>query len=106
MPTVAVTPPIRPIVCVPWFWALSVMVMVPVSGIAVSALGVHVTVIAQVPCGGIAFSGQLFVAPKSVPAAVMFPIVNPAVPVLVSVIVCGGLIVPGACGPNVKLNGE
>jgi hypothetical protein len=28
-----------------------------------------------------------------------------AVPVFVTVTVCGGLIVPGVCGPNVKLIG-
>lgn len=44
---VFVTPPVRLNVCVPLFWALSVIVSIPISGGVVPALGVHVTEIMQ-----------------------------------------------------------
>jgi len=43
---------------------------------------------------------------KSTGTAVTVLIANTLVPLFVTVIVCGGLVVPGACGPNVSENGE
>ena len=43
---------------------------------------------------------------KSTGATFTVFIGNAPVPVFVTVIVCGGLVVPEACGPNVKLKGE
>jgi len=51
-------------------------------------------------------SAQLSVSLKSFGAAVTVLIANTLVPLFVTVIVCGGLVVPGACGPNVSEKGE
>jgi hypothetical protein len=68
-------------------------------------VGVKVTLILQLPGAGI-LAPQLFVVPKLAEAAIP-AIINGALPVLASVIVCAALVVPTAWDvANVTLAGE
>jgi hypothetical protein len=82
--------------------ALSLMVTVPVRVPIV--VGVKLTVIAQLALTA-SDVPQVLVWAKS-PLATMLVIVSVAVPVLVSVIVCGTLVVPNCWLPNATLVAE
>jgi hypothetical protein len=103
---VFVAPPNSPTVWMPLFWPLSVIVSVPDSGGVTPAFAVHVTEIVQEFVGWTVESPQLSFSLKSAGATFTVAIDSPLVPVFVTVIVCGGLVVPVACGPNVSENGE
>jgi len=67
-------------------------------------VGVKVTSIVQLACGAKACP-QLLVCAKS-PLATMLAMVNVALPLLVIVAFCGGLVVPTRRGANCRLPGE
>src|SRR6266516_594480 len=78
--------------------ASSVIVTVPVR--TPFALGLKATLIVQLPPAG-TLEPQLFCAMKS-PLAAMLEMVNVAPPVLVSVTLCGLLVVPTSCLLNAR----
>jgi len=60
--------------------------------------------IVQVAVGG-SDDGQLLLR-KNGPDTLMPEIVSAVLPVLVTVIICAGLVVPTSCAPKLKLTGD
>jgi hypothetical protein len=94
-------PPLKATVCGEPL-ALSVIVTMPVR--VPAAVGVKVTEIVQLPPAA-TLDPQLLVSAKS-PDAVIEVTDRAAVPELVSVTVWAALVMPSACGANVRLVGE
>jgi hypothetical protein len=82
--------------------AESLMVSAPV--FEPKAVGVNVTLMVQMALGSTA-PPQVFVSPK--PAlGIIAPKVKLAVPVFVTVMICGALVEPTTWGPKLRLVGE